>query len=92
MMKNKHLSKAIQNQMFYYFKQFLTQQCRKYGIEVRETSKWYPSSKTCCCCGYIKKDLKLINRTFVCDDCGFEIDRDLNASYNIRDCIEYKIL
>lgn len=92
MMKNKHLSKAIQNQMFYYFKIFLIQQCKKYNIEVREISKWYPSSKKCCCCGFIKKDLKLSNRIFICDDCGLVIDRDLNASYNIRDCIEYKIL
>lgn len=92
MMKNKHLSKAIQNQMFYYFKIFLIQQCKKYNIEVREISKWYPSSKKCCCCGFIKKDLKLSNRIFICDGCGLVIDRDLNASYNIRDCIEYKIL
>lgn len=92
MLKNRHLSKAIQNQMFYYFKTFLLQQCVKYQIEVREISRWYPSSKTCCCCGYIKKDLKLSDRTYVCDGCGFEIDRDLNASYNIRDCIDYKIL
>ena len=92
MLKNQHLSKAIQNQMFYYFKVFLIQQCNKHGIEVREVGRFFPSSKTCCCCGFIKKDLKLSDRTFICDSCGLEIDRDLNASYNIRDCSSYKII
>ena len=92
MMKNRHLSKAIQQQMFYYFRTFLIQQCKKKNIEVRLIGRFYPSSKKCCCCGSIKKDLKLSDRTYVCSDCGMELDRDLNASINIRDCKEYKLL
>jgi putative transposase len=90
MKKNKHLSKAIQNQMFGYFKIFLIQQCKKYNIEVRVIDRFFPSSKTCSQCGNIKNDLKLKDRTYYCD-CGLKMDRDLNASINIRDCKKYKI-
>ena len=46
-------------------------------------SRWYPSSKTCSCCGVIKPTLALSQRTFNCDDCGFEEDRDVNAAVNL---------
>ena len=90
MIKNRHLSKAISKQNFYYFRMFLTQQCNKNNIELRVVDKWYPSSKTCNCCGQIKADLKLKDRVYNCD-CGYQEDRDLNASYNLRDCLIYKI-
>lgn len=90
MMKNRHLSKAIQSQNFYYFKLFLTQQCKKREIDVRVVDRWYPSSKLCSQCGNIKKDLKLSDRIYKCE-CGFEMDRDLNASINIRNCETYII-
>ena len=50
---------------------------------VHRVSRWYPSSKTCSCCGWIKKDLTLSDRIFVCDSCGFELDRDANAAINL---------
>ena len=90
MMKNRHLSKAIHKQNFHYFKLFLTQQCNKQNIEVRSIDRWYPSSKLCSCCGQIKSDLKLSDRVYVCG-CGNIIDRDHQASINIRDCQTYKI-
>lgn len=90
MMKNRHLSKAIQKQNFYYFRMFLIQQCKKYNVEVRVIDKFYPSSKLCACCGQIKSDLKLSDRIYKCD-CGNVIDRDYQASLNIRDCKIYKI-
>ncbi len=92
MMKNKHLSKAISQQGFYDFKMKLLNQCKKYKIELREVSMWYPSSKTCHSCGHIYKDLKLKDRVFHCPVCGYEEDRDKNASYNLRDAIEYTVL
>jgi len=46
--------------------------------------KWYPSTKTCSCCGNIKKKNKLSMRTYRCKKCGYKIDRDLNASINIK--------
>ena len=91
MMKNRHLSKAVGQQNFYYFRTQLESKCRQYGIELRVVSRWYPSSKTCACCGYIKKDLKLSDRVYICDDCGFEMDRDLNAAINLMNAKEYTI-
>lgn len=90
MMKNRHLSKAIQKQLFYYFRLFLIQQSKKHNIEVRIIDRFYPSSKLCNCCGQIKSDLKLSDRIYNCD-CGNVIDRDLQASINIRECKTYKI-
>lgn len=91
MKKNKHLSKSISEQKWYFFKIFLIQQCIKYGIEVRLANRKFPSSKTCSCCGKIKQDLKLSERTYKCE-CGLIIDRDLNASINLKNCKKYKIL
>lgn len=82
MMKNKHLSKAIAQQKLYELKRQIQYKCKKYDIEFVEADKWFPSSKTCSCCGQIKKDLKLKDRIFICS-CGFKMDRDLNASINL---------
>ena len=90
MMKNKHLSKAIQQQKLYEFRTKLTNKCHQNNIELRIVDRWFPSSKICNCCGNIKKDLKLSMRTYICE-CGYKADRDYNASLNLRDCEEYKI-
>ncbi|MGB5824488.1 MAG: transposase [Proteocatella sp.] len=82
MMKNRHLSKAIAGQKLYEFKRQIQYKCEKYGIEFVEADKWFPSSKTCSCCGQIKPDLKLKDRLYICE-CGLKIDRDLNASINL---------
>ena len=84
MMKNKHLSKAIQNQGFGYIKTYLTYKCEEHNIPLYFVDRWYPSSKTCSCCGYINKDLKLSDRIYNCPNCKTSIDRDLNAAINIR--------
>ena len=92
MLKNKHLSKAIKDMLFYYTKQILIQKCNKHGIEVREVNRFFPSSKTCAKCGNVKKQLKLSERTYKCEKCGLNLDRDLNASINLKNAINYKIL
>lgn len=89
MLKNKHLSKAIQEQGFYEFIRKMQYKCEFNGIEFVQVDKFYPSSKTCSCCGNVKKDLKLKDRMYVCDICGLEIDRDKNASINLGN---YKVL
>ena len=91
MMKNRHLSKAIVEQKFYEFRNKLTTKCLINGIELRIVDRFYPSSKTCSCCGHIKKDLKLSDRIYKCSNCGLEIDRDFNASVNLRNTNKYKI-
>lgn len=83
MMKNRHLSKAIQEQCFYEFIRQMKYKCEWNGIEFVQVDRFYPSSKTCSCCGNVKKDLKLSDRTYVCNECGFTIDRDLNAAINL---------
>ena len=90
MMKNKHLSKAIASQKFFEFKVKLISKCKQNNIELRIVDRFYPSSKTCSQCGKIKKDLKLSDRIYKCD-CGFTINRDLNASINLKNAKEYKI-
>jgi len=83
MMKNKHLVKYIQQQKLYEFKILIKYKSNKYGITFIEADKWYPSSKTCSECGYIKSKLSLKEREFICEDCGIVIDRDLNAAINL---------
>lgn len=91
MMKNRHLSKAIVQQKLFEFRTKLFAKCNEYGIELRVVDRFYPSSKTCHNCGCIKPDLKLSDRTYYCDECGYTEDRDFNASLNLRDCQTYKI-
>ena len=83
MMNNKHLSKTIQQQNFYRFRELLTYKAERAGIKLVIADRFYPSSKTCSHCGSIKSDLKLSDRVFKCNSCGLEIDRDLNASLNL---------
>ncbi|MDT7932625.1 transposase, partial [Clostridium perfringens] len=90
MMKNKHLSKAIASQKFFEFKTKLMSKCKQNNIELRIVDRFYPSSKTCSQCGKVKKDLKLSDRIYKCS-CGLDIDRDLNASINLKNAKEYKI-
>ena len=92
MMKNKYLALDVQKQKFYEFKTKLVYKCKKYGIEIRVVDRFYPSSKTCHNCGCIKHDLKLSERVYRCPECGFSIDRDLNAALNLRDAKIYKII
>ena len=90
MMKNKHLSKAVASQKFYEFRTKLKAKCNENGIELRVVDRWYPSSKTCHCCGAVKKDLKLSDRIFKCS-CGYVEDRDFNAALNLKDAITYEV-
>ena len=90
MMKNRHLSNAVASQKFYEFRTKLKVKCDDNGIELRIVDRFYPSSKLCHCCGSMKKDLKLSDRTYKCS-CGYVKDRDFNASLNLKDAVTYKI-
>nr|DAP29741.1 MAG TPA: endonuclease [Bacteriophage sp.] len=92
MMKNRHLSKAVAQQKFFEFKTKLVNKCKENNIELRVVDRFYPSSKICHKCGHIKKDLKLSDRTYVCSECGYVEDRDINASLNLRDAETYTII
>lgn len=92
MIKNKHLSKAIQEQNFYAIRTKLINKCKERNIELRLVDTFYPSSKTCSCCGSVKKDLKLNERIYKCCNCGLEMNRDYNASINLEKAKVYKII
>ena len=83
MMKNKHLSKAIQQQGFYEFRRQIQYKSEWNKIPVIIADRFFPSSKLCSCCGEIRKDLKLSDRIYRCD-CGNIIDRDFQASLNLK--------
>ena len=91
MIKNKHLSKSVQQQKFYEFRRQLEYKCKWNNIELRIVDRYFPSSKLCHECGSIKKDLKLNDRIYICPACGSVIDRDYQASLNLRDSKIYKI-
>ena len=83
MLKNHSLAKSIQEVGFYRFKSILQNKAVVNGKQVVLIDRFYPSSKTCSCCGYKKKDLKLSDRFWTCSECGEHHDRDINASKNI---------
>jgi transposase len=87
LLRNHKLAKHIQDSSFYEFKRQLEYKCQKYNRELVIIDRFYPSSKMCSECGCIKKDLKLSDRVYICPDCGLELDRDLNASINIKNYV-----
>jgi len=87
MMKNKHLAKAVAEEKFYEFRRQMTYKTKPLGIALVIADRFYPSSKTCSRCGYVKKDLKLKDRTYVCPECGHVIDRDCNAAINLANYV-----
>ena len=83
MMKNRHISKAVQQQGLGEFRRQMEYKAAWNGIKVIIADRFFPSSKLCSCCGRIKKDLKLSDRIYKCE-CGNVIDRDYQASLNLK--------
>ena len=83
MIKNHKLAKYIANASWGKFLELLKYKAEWYGRTILEVNRFIPTSKMCNKCGYIKKDLKLSERTWTCPKCGFEHDRDINAAKNI---------
>lgn len=83
MMKNRHLSKVVQQQGFYEFRRQIEYKSAWNNIPVIIADRFFPSSKLCNCCGSIKKDLKLSDRIYRCE-CGNVIDRDYQAALNLK--------
>ena len=85
MVKNNKLAESVSEMNFGEFVRMLEYKADWYGRVVVKVDRFYPSSKTCNHCGYIKKDLKLSERKWICPVCGEIIERDHNAARNIRD-------
>jgi putative transposase len=80
MLKNRKLSRALSDVGMYEFKRQLIYKVGSAGIQIKEVSRWYPSSKTCSSCGTVREELGLDERVFVCLDCGYITERDYNAA------------
>ena len=91
MMKNKYLSRDIANCSFFTIREILIRKATERRIAVRLVDRFYPSSKTCSNCASYKKDLKLSQRVFHCNNCQEKTDRDFNASLNIAKTDKYKL-
>ena len=90
MLKNKHLSGVVRDQAFYEFTMMMSRKCLYAGILFIQAPRFFPSSKMCSCCGNIKRDLKLSDRTYICSNCGLIIDRDYNAAINLSKYTEHQ--
>ena len=77
------VAKAIQEVGFYKLKETLVNKALINDKQVVFIDRFYPSSKTCSVCGYKKRDLRLIDREWVCPKCGTKHNRDINAAVNI---------
>jgi putative transposase len=85
MLANHCVAQAVSDASFFEAQRQLIYKTEQYGGYVQLVDRWYPSSKTCHACGWIKEDLTLNDRVWVCEQCGVVHERDFNASLNIRD-------
>ena len=83
MLKNHKLAKSLSDVSLSKFNEILEYKAKYNGVSIHRADRFYPSSKTCSHCGTVKSDLKLSDRTFKCNECGYTIDRDYNASINL---------
>ena len=83
MAANGKLARSVMDSSFFEFRRQLAYKCKLYGCRLVAADRWFPSSKSCSCCGVVKTTLALSQRVFRCDDCSFEADRDVNAALNL---------
>ena len=84
MVRNKRLARAILEASWKSFLDKLRYKCEWYGVELEVVDRWFPSTKTCSSCGFVKPNMDLGVREYVCDNCNLVIDRDLNAAVNLN--------
>ena len=84
MKKNHKLARSLSDISFGEIRRQLEYKAALHGREIKFVDRFFPSSKTCSNCGIVKESLSLGERTFKCQDCGFSLDRDINAAINIR--------
>lgn len=82
MLKTKALSKDISDVSWSKFFRILSYKCDWYGKKLIKVDRYFPSTKTCSCCGSIK-EIKLSDRIYNCNKCGLSLDRDHNAAINL---------
>ncbi|MDP8963094.1 MAG: transposase [Cyanobacteriota bacterium] len=92
MLANHKLAKAIADMGFYELRRQLEYKCQLYGSKLVVVDRFFPSSKRCSNCLTVKESLSLSERTYCCSECGFESDRDLNASINLELAVRSTVL
>lgn len=90
MMANRKIAAAVSDNCFYEVRRQLVYKQNHYGTKVELVDRWFPSSKTCSCCGHVQ-EMKLSDRVFDCQRCDNIMDRDLNASINLDNAPEGKV-
>jgi len=83
MIRNRRLARSIADASWGELTGMLEYKCRWYGAKLIRADRFFASSKTCSRCGHRKETLALAERTFSCENCGNEMDRDLNAAINL---------
>ena len=83
MVKNRKLAKQISDVAWGQFLGLLEYKGDIYGCEIKRVDRFFPSSKRCSSCGYIKEDLTLKDREWACPECHTHHDRDINACHNL---------
>ena len=81
--RKRGLNRALADAALAQTRRQLAYKTRWYGSTLVEADRWYPSTKTCLCCGMVKTKLSLAERAFTCDPCGHQVDRDLQAATNL---------
>jgi putative transposase len=89
MVRNRQLSRALSDAGLAELRRQLTYKTIWYGSRLVVADRFYPSSKTCSACGWVKAKLTLAERTFTCEGCGLRLDRDLNAARNLAKLAEH---
>ena len=83
MARNRRLARALADMGLAELRRMLAYKTTWYGSRLVVADRFYPSSKTCSACGWVKAKLTLAERTFACEACGLRVDRDLNAARNL---------
>ena len=97
MLKNHRLAGSISDVSWGMFVTMLEYKAKWNGVNILRIGRFEPSSKTCSECGYINKELTLKDREWSCPECGSVLDRDRNASTNIKNfalnklCMEHTL-
>jgi IS605 OrfB family transposase len=89
MVRNRRVARALADTGLAELRRMLTYKTTWYGSRLVVADRFYPSSKTCSTCGWVKAKLTLAERTFTCEVCGLRLDRDLNAARNLARLVHY---
>jgi putative transposase len=89
MVRNRRLARALSDSGLAELRRQLAYKSTWYGSRLVVADPFYPSSKTCSACGWVKAKLTLAERTFACETCGLRIDRDLNAARNLAKLVQH---